>query len=211
MPFGPVHRQGHQLAACSCSSLVSTRLTLGKYSCDQTLPPTGAGIKPLCLKRSLPALAHLFPGKVKINPGPSELKVVISALQARARQVSGAGQVEQGKRWGKKCKGGFSVCICSTETPAEGGGESGQQADPVCLHDSRIGSWISIQERVCGVQVGVCDSLILMSTVKVSTGLPGTETDPGHPPASAATGTGQSQGEGGPCSTLAHDALGTIP
>lgn len=57
--------------------------------------------------------------------------------------------------------------------------ESGQQADPVCLHNSRIGSWISIQERVCGVQVGVI-RVILMSAVRVSTGLPGIETASGH-------------------------------
>lgn len=44
--------------ACSCSSLVSTRLTLGKYSCDQTLPPTGTRKKPLCLKRLLAPCQH---------------------------------------------------------------------------------------------------------------------------------------------------------
>lgn len=33
----------------------------------------------------------------------------------------------------------------------------------------------------CGVQLGACDSLILMSTVRVNTGLPGLEADSGHP------------------------------
>lgn len=28
--------------------------------------------------------------------------------------------------------------------------ESGQEAVSVCLHNSKIGSWISIWERVCG-------------------------------------------------------------
>lgn len=50
MPFRSVHGQEHQSPACSCSSLVSTRLTLGKYSCGQTLLPTRMGIKPLFLK-----------------------------------------------------------------------------------------------------------------------------------------------------------------
>lgn len=59
--------------------------------------------------------------------------MVISALQARARQVSGAGQVKQGKRGEKNCRGGFSVCIGSTETPADGGGsQASRQIQPAC-------------------------------------------------------------------------------
>lgn len=75
IPFRPVHGQGHQLAACSDSRLVSTRLTLGKYSCDQTLSLTGTRNKASVSEKnacSLPGPAHLFPGKVKINPGHSQ-------------------------------------------------------------------------------------------------------------------------------------------
>lgn len=60
--------------------------------------------------------------------------MVISALQERARQVSGIGQVKQGKR-GKKNKrrGGSSVCICSTETAADGGGsQASRQIQAAC-------------------------------------------------------------------------------
>lgn len=47
MPFGRVHGQEHKLPVCSCSGLVSTRLTLCKYSRGQALLPTQMGIKPV--------------------------------------------------------------------------------------------------------------------------------------------------------------------
>lgn len=72
MPFRPVHGQEHQCPACSCSSLVSTRLTLGKYSQGQTLLPNTDGNKASVSEvpvHSLSALTQLFPRKVKINLG----------------------------------------------------------------------------------------------------------------------------------------------
>lgn len=70
MPFRCVHGQGHQIAACSCSSLVNTRLTLGKYSSAPTHRDKNKASVSEKTALSLPA--HLFPGKVKINPGHSQ-------------------------------------------------------------------------------------------------------------------------------------------
>lgn len=94
--------------------------------------------------------------------------------------------------------------------------ESGQQPDPGCLHSSRAGSWIPIQERVCGVRVGVCDGLIVMSTARVNPGLPGAEADSGHlQPVLPLAQSRARHSEEGPWSTPAprdsHDELGTIP
>lgn len=148
MPFGPVHRQGHQPAACSCSSLVSTRLTLGKYSCDQTLLPTGKNKASVSERAacSLPAPAHVFPGKVKINPG--------HRVESGYFSTAGKGQAGQWDRTGKTGKEGkkkqerFFCLHLQYRNTSRWRRESGQQADPVCLQNSRIGSWISIQEFV---------------------------------------------------------------
>lgn len=134
MPFGPVHRQGHQPAACSCSSLVSTRLTLGKYSCDQTLLPTGKNKASVSERAacSLPAPAHVFPGKVKINPGHRvESGYFSTAGKGQAGQWNRTGKI--GKEGKKKSRRGSSVCICSTETPADGeGSQASRQIQSAC-------------------------------------------------------------------------------
>lgn len=61
---------------------------------------------------------------------------------------------------------------------------------------------IHSEESLWGTSV--CDSLILMSIVRVNTGLPGTETDSGHLlPVLPLAQSRVRHGEEGPCSTLA--------
>lgn len=125
-----------------------------------------------------------------------------TAGKGQAGQWDRTGKI--GKEGGKKPQGRFFCLHLQDRNTSRWRRKSGQQADPVCFHNSRIGSWICIQERVCGVQVGVCGSLILMSTGRVNTGLPGIETDSGHLlPVLPLAQRRVRHSEGGPCSTLA--------
>lgn len=215
MPFGPVHRQGNQPAACSCSSLVSTRLTLGKYSCDQTLLPTGKNKASVFERaaRSLPAPAHLFPGKVKINPG--------HRVGSGYFSTAGKGQAGQWDRTGKTGKEGkkkagevllFAFAVQKHQQMEKGVRPAGRSSLLAEQQDRKL----DIHSGVCGVQVGVCDSVILVSAVRVNTGLPGTETDSGHLlPVLPLAEERQALVKKGPAPRwlpgMGHDALGTIP
>lgn len=106
--------------------------------------------------------------------------MVISALQARARQVSGTGQVKQGKRRGENIEEVllFVFAVQKHQQMEKGVRAAGRSSLLAQRQDRKLDIH---SEESCGVQVGVCDSLILMSTVRINTGLPGLEIDSGHP------------------------------
>lgn len=138
--------------------------------------------------------------------------MVISAPQARARQVSGTGQVKQGKR--EKKKAGevllFAFAVQKHQQMEKGVRPAGRSSLLAEQQDRKL----DIHSGVCGVQVG--DSVILVSAVRVNTGLPGTETDSGHLlPVLPLAEESQALVKKGPAPRwlpgMGHDALGTIP
>lgn len=105
------------------------------------------------------------------------MKVVISAPQARARQVSGTGQVKQGKRGktaGEVLLSAFAVQ--KHQQMEKGVRPAGRSSLLAQQQDRKLD--IHSGESLWGT--GRCDRVILMSAVRVSTGLPGIETASGH-------------------------------
>lgn len=105
------------------------------------------------------------------------MKVVISAPQATARQVSGTGQVKQGKRG--KTAGEvllFAFAVQKHQQMEKGVRPAGRSSLLAQQQDRKLD--IHSGESLWGT--GRCDRVILMSAVRVSTGLPGIETASGH-------------------------------
>lgn len=103
--------------------------------------------------------------------------MVISAPQARARQVSRTGQVKQGKRGktaGEVLLSAFAVQ--KHQQMEKGVRPAGRSSLLAQQQDRKLD--IHSGESLWGT--GRCDRVILMSAVRVSTGLPGIETASGH-------------------------------